>query len=93
VESNAIGSPTDFRRHRSMICWTFPCIQEQELRYLRDVAAVKDTSDVMQAMPLLKWQGTVYIPDQAGRTLRRSRLLNEVRQNIGRFHQSFTKKE
>jgi multidrug efflux pump subunit AcrB len=53
--------------------------------YLRDVGSVKDTSDVLAGYALLNGKRTVYIPVTKRPDASTITVVNEVRQNIGRF--------
>jgi multidrug efflux pump subunit AcrB len=53
--------------------------------YVRDVGSVKDTSDVLAGYALLNGQRTVYIPVTKRPDASTITVVNEVRQNIGRF--------
>ncbi len=53
--------------------------------YLRDVGAVKDTSDVLAGYALLNGQRTIYIPVTKRPDASTITVVNEVRQNIDRF--------
>jgi multidrug efflux pump subunit AcrB len=53
--------------------------------YIRDVGSVKDTSDVLAGYALLNGQRTVYIPVTKRPDASTITVVNEVRQNIGRF--------
>jgi multidrug efflux pump subunit AcrB len=53
--------------------------------YLRDVGAVKDTSDVLAGYALLNGQRTIYIPVTKRPDASTITVVNEVRQNIERF--------
>jgi multidrug efflux pump subunit AcrB len=53
--------------------------------YIRDVGCVKDTSDVLAGYALLNGQRTVYIPVTKRPDASTITVVNEVRQNIGRF--------
>ena len=53
--------------------------------YLRDIGSVKDTSDVLAGYALLNGQRTVYIPVTKRPDASTITVVNEVRQNIGRF--------
>src|SRR6266481_4961426 len=53
--------------------------------YLRDVGAVKDTSDVLAGYALLNGQRTIYIPVTKRPDSSTITVVNEVRQNIDRF--------
>jgi multidrug efflux pump subunit AcrB len=53
--------------------------------YLRDVGSVKDTSDVLAGYALLNGKRTVYIPVTKRPDASTITVVDEVRQNIGRF--------
>jgi multidrug efflux pump subunit AcrB len=53
--------------------------------YLRDIGSVKDTSDVLAGYALLNGTRTVYIPVTKRPDASTITVVNEVRQNIGRF--------
>ncbi len=53
--------------------------------YLRDIGSVKDTSDVLAGYALLNGKRTVYIPVTKRPDASTITVVNEVRQNIGRF--------
>jgi multidrug efflux pump subunit AcrB len=53
--------------------------------YVRDIGSVKDTSDVLAGYALLNGQRTVYIPVTKRPDASTISVVNEVRQNIGRF--------
>jgi multidrug efflux pump subunit AcrB len=53
--------------------------------YLRDVGGVKDTSDILAGYALLDGKRTVYIPVTKRPDASTITVVNEVRQNIGRF--------
>jgi multidrug efflux pump subunit AcrB len=53
--------------------------------YLRDVGSVKDTADVLAGYALLNGKRTVYIPVTKRPDASTITVVNEVRQNIGRF--------
>ena len=53
--------------------------------YLRDVGSVKDTSDILAGYALLNGKRTIYIPVTKRPDASTITVVNEVRQNIGRF--------
>jgi multidrug efflux pump subunit AcrB len=53
--------------------------------YMRDIGAVRDTSDILAGYALLNGKRTVYIPVTKRPDASTITVVNEVRQNIGRF--------
>src|SRR3954451_17244966 len=56
--------------------------------YMRDVASVSDTSDILSGYALLNGKRTIYIPVTKRPDASTITVVNEVRQSLGRFQSS-----